>query len=455
MSRESEKLFDAVGRVDDGLIEDVLDGPVKKKRKWLRWTGPAAAVLTVAVLCGVLFGRGGSGYAIALADYPKDINRKEIDFKEYAPALRDYLTASIPALLSGEAGENQVCSPLNVYVELSMLAEATAGNTRAQILALLGAESIETVRERAGLVWRMSYQDEKQGKCVLANSLWLAKDVPYNKETLGTLADDYYVSSYRGEMGSEGYNNALHSWLNAQTGGLLREQAEGLSLDDNTLLALVSTVYFSGKWAKGFSEQGTAPDVFHSAAGDLQCDFMHRVLQDACYWGERFSAISLRFLDMDGCSMWLILPDEGVTPEALLRDEEALDFLSMDRIARGAWEKQKRVEIRLSVPKFDVCGNQELSAALRALGVTDALDPFAADFSPMTDEGVFVSQARHAARVRIDEEGCEAAAYTVLGAPAEAMPPDEEIDFTLDRPFLFAITGTDGLPLFVGLVNQP
>ena len=29
-------------------------------------------------------------------------------------------------------------------------------------------------------------------------------------------------------------------------------------------------------------------------------------------------------------------------------------------------------------------------------------------------------------------------------------------DFVLDRPFLFAVTnGTNGLPLFVGIVNQP
>ncbi len=29
------------------------------------------------------------------------------------------------------------------------------------------------------------------------------------------------------------------------------------------------------------------------------------------------------------------------------------------------------------------------------------------------------------------------------------------MDFVLDRPFLFAITAEDGLPLFVGLVNRP
>ena len=36
-----------------------------------------------------------------------------------------------------------------------------------------------------------------------------------------------------------------------------------------------------------------------------------------------------------------------------------------------------------------------------------------------------------------------------------AEPPEEEIDFTLDRPFLFVITSPDNLPMFVGVVNDP
>ena len=55
----------------------------------------------------------------------------------------------------------------------------------------------------------------------------------------------------------------------------------------------------------------------------------------------------------------------------------------------------------------------------------------------------------------VDEEGVTAAAYTVILAPGASMPPEEEVDFVLDRPFLFAITGVDNLPLFVGLVNRP
>ena len=95
--------------------------------------------------------------------------------------------------------------------------------------------------------------------------------------------------------------------------------------------------------------------------------------------------------------------------------------------------------------------------ALRALGVTDVFDAGKADFSPLTDkaDSIFLSQAKHSARVTIDEEGVVAAAYTVMVACGAALPPDERVEFTLDRPFLFAVTGESGEILFAGIVNTP
>ena len=82
------------------------------------------------------------------------------------------------------------------------------------------------------------------------------------------------------------------------------------------------------------------------------------------------------------------------------------------------------------------------------------------DFSNLTSMeeklgGIFVSKVNHSARVKIDEKGCEAAAYTVMMMTNSAMPPKEEVDFILNRPFLFVITGEDGLALFIGIVNEP
>ena len=59
---------------------------------------------------------------------------------------------------------------------------------------------------------------------------------------------------------------------------------------------------------------------------------------------------------------------------------------------------------------------------------------------------------QHAVKV---VEGIDAAAYTMMLYCGSPMPPDEEIDFVLDRPFLFVIESNDGLPLFVGVVNEP
>ena len=69
-------------------------------------------------------------------------------------------------------------------------------------------------------------------------------------------------------------------------------------------------------------------------------------------------------------------------------------------------------------------------------------------------DGIFITGAQHGVRVAIDEEGCIAAAYTVITMGTESAPPEyERVEFTVDRPFLFVIRSEVGLPLFVGVVN--
>ena len=274
----------------------------------------------------------------------------------------------------------------------------------------------------------------------------------YSKATLNILAQNYFASSYSGEMGSRGYNEALRKWLNDQTGGLLRQQAGQLSMDPDTVMTLASTVFFKGTWSDEFKKGDTYPETFHGPGGDETCDFMHMErMQGQYYWAERFSAVVKHFTN--GRAMWFILPDEGVSMEELVNDPKLVSFLSSERYERFG---SKDMYINLSVPKFDVDSDLDLREPLRALGVTDAFELGTADFSPLTqDTGVYVSRVQQAARVQIDEEGCTAAAYIAIVGAGAAAPPTERIDFVLDRPFLFAITYLDQLPLFVGIVNDP
>ena len=62
----------------------------------------------------------------------------------------------------------------------------------------------------------------------------------------------------------------------------------------------------------------------------------------------------------------------------------------------------------------------------------------------------------HGARLKIDEEGCEGAAYTVVSEKqGAAMPSGDRVELKLDRPFVFVLTNNDNVPLFVGIVHNP
>lgn len=471
-----DDLLDAVGEIGEEKIQRAHE-PVKRRSAWRKWMGPVAAVLAVAVLVGVLldpFGSSGptvnASYVIAEAEYPDmtpyPTNDRAGNFSEQydawwqdvrsrmgmrgTDALGAFCGDAARQYLSGAGAENRVVSPLNVYMALAMLAELTDGESRAQLLTLLRAEDIETLRAQATELWNASYRDDGVSSSLLASSVWLDRDVDFVPETMQTLADVYYASSYRGEMGSDGFNEALRAWLNENTGGLLAEQAAGVELDAETLLALATTVYFRAKWANEFLARNTEPGTFHAPGGDRTCDMMHGGA-NAYYWGEHFSAVT-RGLDAMMGAMYFILPDEGVSVDELLSDDEALRFLQKP----GSWENVAYPRVRLTLPKFDVVSDLDLIAGLKTLGVTDVFNAQASDFTPMTrDMPAYVSKAEHAARVTVDEEGVVAAAYTVMAATGSGMPPEDEIDFLLDRPFLFVITGTTGLPLFVGVVNNP
>ena len=92
------------------------------------------------------------------------------------------------------------------------------------------------------------------------------------------------------------------------------------------------------------------------------------------------------------------------------------------------------------------------------MGLTKIFERFGNDFSPSveSDIPVYLQSINQDTRVSIDEEGVIAASYIELNFGAgSAMPPEEIIDFVLDRPFLFAITSGEGVPLFMGTVNTP
>lgn len=444
-----EKLAEALNEINDNFIAEAAT--VKKRRKFF----PLAAVAAILVIVIVWWSVGSpiiTAKAISLADYD---NAYRPGFGEAAAcgdALASFFVSSISQVLSGSGEENKAFSPMNLYMALAVTAELSGGD--GQILSLLGAESLDVLREQANLVWNATYQDSNN-PCLLANSLWLDNDLSYEQATMDILADHYFTSVYQGNFGSAATNWAIASWLNGQTKNLLRDASDNISLNPETVFALYATIYFQAKWNKEFSASWNTEELFHAPGGDVTCTYMNKQkTQGMYYWGDSFGAITLSL--KNGSQMWLILPDEGKSVDDVLASVDLSKTLFGTENA-GEQENSKAVFINLSLPKFDIRSSGDLKDDLRQMGVTDVFDREKADFNAIlrTEGEVWLSAVNQATRVCIDEKGVTAASYIEIPAAGAAAPPDDTIDFILDRPFLFVVTNHYGLPLFAGVVNQP
>ena len=466
-------LHNAMNEIGD---RHLAEAATYKKRKYLPWLGAIAAVLAVVlVLNFVKSPMAIRAEALSLAGESRAMERPDRtrypDPDQWYEELRvwsaqneqrsgvcssslngmqSFLTDTCREFLSG-GEENLLYSPINTYIGLALAAEMTASSTRGQLLRLLGVENVEALRTQVSAMWESVYRDNGKEISTLANSIWLDSSLHPRQEVMDVLAYHYYCSAYRQALSGKQAARDIAAWLNNNTGGFLKQYTDGYALPEETVLALYSTIYFQSKWDDEFRATNNTQAVFHAPGRDYECTFMNAKLRQMdYYWGESFGAVSLGL--KNGSRMWLILPDPGKTPADVLAQG---DYMRMVTGGYNQWEDRQYSKVNLSLPKFDISAQTKLKDGLRNLGVTDLFDMDKADFSVSLAEPAFITAVNQSVRVAVDETGVRAAAYIELEGAGAAAPPEEIVDFVLDRPFLFVITNQDRIPLFAGVVNEP
>ena len=477
---KKEDLFECLSEIDEKEVFKAGSYQVKSapQRGWLKWAALAACAV-IAIAVGIfMFSHKGKknddgypdGVTKVMALYPKPLSvyssyEDYVQSPEYASwrsnmrekiknstlinnRIYDYYLSLMGYMLEAE-DENTVCSPLNAYIAFSVLAEVSAGNSREQILKALGVEDISELRSNIKTLWESNYADTPSVKSILANSLWLKKGYPVNNDELDILTKEYYTSFFEGDPTSKDMNEALKVWTDKNTGGLLKKHIDNLELDPTMVFTIMSTIYFEADWVKQFLTTDTEKETFHGTQGDTEVDMMHRENQIMhAYVSDNFTEVSLGLAESG--SMIFYLPKEGVDVNELLKDPDIINTLIYD------YEDEKNVtaKVNLSIPKFSVSKKNDLIETMEKLGMTDVLTN--ADFSSLIKNpvGIGVDSATQAAMVEIDEKGVKGAAFTEISTAESEPCADGIIDFVLDRPFMFMITGSDGSVLFAGIVRN-
>lgn len=491
---KTDDLLDVIGDIDDALVEEAGKMKKKKSTRILIW-GAAAACLCIAAAvtffnsplikdkgrdpayettnaqenAGNTAKAGNMKYVAASPDIPEQIMfTEDYDSKQYdeyyeqnRSRLRENATdfnfghffgVTAETVLAEKDGKNKIYSPANLFAALSMLASCTDGETREQVLGVLGAASETEAAETAVKLIKGNYIDNGSRKSLFANSVWTGEKYLLKEDFLHSFSDRYYAPVFKGDALDSDYSIAFTKWLSDATGGFLSKSAKDMGFDPEMALTLASTLYFAANWDTEFLPENNTDGLFRGVASEQNCEFMNQTLSGAYITGDCFGAVAKNI--GGGGDMYFILPEEGVSPEDVIASEDLKDLFFNTRFYKNPDNgKLSYPVIHFSVPKFDVSSDLELKDSLSALGVSDVFDSGKADFSHISDDNLFLSRVRHSARVAIDEQGVTAAAFTVEAVCGAGMPLDE-IYFTLDRPFIFAITGDTGDLLFIGIVNQ-
>ena len=404
------------------------------------------AVLMLALL---LTGCGGGG---SKTDLMKDVKAREISAEPVSENLTD-LDVAVTGLgleLLRRGGEgNVLVSPLSVAYALAMTANGAKGETLEQMESVLGMP-VEMLNF-AFHEYLNALPEGEKNTLHLANSVWFTDKESFtvNQDFLQTNADYYGADIYQTAL-DDTAKNAINGWVKENTHGMIPKILD--QIPESAVMYLVNALAFEAEWRDIYEEDQVRKGTFTTEDGKAQ-------KTELMWSGENFyledegASGFLKFYDDREYAFAALLPNAGVSVEEYAA---SLTGAKLHKMLSGA----ENTPVTAAIPKFETEFDCELSEVLAELGMPDAFDDGAADFSGLgtsTEGNIVISRVLHKTYINVDEKGTKAGAATAVEMTAESaeeyMEPPKEV--TLDRPFLYMIVDCEKwVPLFMGTTME-
>ncbi len=351
---------------------------------------------------------------------------------------------------------NLFYSPYSISLALAMTYAGARGETEQQMADVLRFALPQELLHPAfnaldqALASRGERLNEEQRfRLNIANAIWGQQDFDFLAPFLDTLAENYGAGLRLLDFvkAPEDARQTINRWVEEETEDKIKDLLPAGSISSDTRLVLSNAIYFNAAWMYPFEESVTQDGAFRLLDGSEATVPMMRESERLGYAeGAGLQAVELPYVGGE-LSMVILLPAAGRFEEFV----EALDGRQLDAILAD----MSRVEVQLTMPKFEYESGFRLKDALRRLGMKEAFSGDA-DFSGMTGgRDLFISDVYHKAFVAVDEEGTEAAAATAVVMELTAVA-GRPVEVKVDRPFVFLIRDIDsGAILFLGHVVNP
>ena len=385
---------------------------------------------------------------------PIDLTRAE---QELVTANNDFafnlFRKAGPRMTNGAAGpcftepnKSTILSPISITYALGMLNNGAVGETQAQINKVLGfgetgADGINAFCKK---MLTEAPKLDKLTKVMIANTIYMNQGYQLKPDFV-TKAKDYYDAEPESRNFADGKTmDVINQWASDHTEKMIDKVLDNDEFDPTAVSYLLNAIYFKGAWAEKFDKANTKDEAFINENNqEVQVPMMHQEHEFNYTEDEDCQALCLPYGN-NAYRMTILLPKEGRTVYSLAQK------LTTQTWQRYQWMGTAIVDVKL--PRFESKTNVDLKPVMMALGMPNAFSDYLAEFPHFCNVPTYIGLMKQVARIKLSEEGTEAAAVTVIGMYEKAMPQEpKHVNFHATHPFIYIISEqSTGAIFFIG-----
>ncbi|XP_018545504.1 protein Z-dependent protease inhibitor [Lates calcarifer] len=346
--------------------------------------------------------------------------------------------------------KNIFFSPLSISTSFAALLMASDGVTHEELLRGLNLEQLERADQPELIPQLFQLLNEnitRNGSLKLDQSMALFMRQQFQVEKQ---FEDQIKKFFDADIKTVDFADAkgtvkvINDYIKQKTEDKVTEVIS--SLDAQTQLMLINTIFFQGAWQLPFNPNFTRSAPFYIDNYNIvQVQMMFK--EDKFYTLEdpTLGAKMLKLPYQEGVSMLILLPNKD-TDYTVIDDEiSARKFLNWVRMLR-------KMKLEVNMPKFKMEQSYSLHNLLPDMGMASIFSNAANLTRLSKNSSIKVSEVLHKAVIEVDELGTIAAATTTVGIIPYSLPRT----FIIDRPFFFFIYHEEtNCLLFMGRVIDP
>lgn len=365
------------------------------------------------------------------------------------------------------SGKSFIYSPLSITYVLGMVNDAAVGETEKELEQTLGFHEggIQAVNEYCKKLIDGLPKVDNKVTLNIANAIFLNKGCTLKPQFTQDMQTYYDAKAETLDFKAAETLDHINGWCNEKSNGMIPTILDGV--DPSMVSYLLNAIYFKADWASKFDTKNTKEETFTTESGNSSTDIpmMHQNVLISYLKTDTYSAIILPY----GTGLWnmtVLLPEKGKTTDDVIKEVAQSSILNNPGWCETGGNYFEGYEVDLKLPRFETSSDTDkldtgepnkmkgLISIMQKMGINRAFIDGMAEIPNMCEYPLYIAMMRQKAKIKVNEEGSEAAAVTVAGVTFKsASGPIEypKATFHANRPFVYVIQeASSGVILFVG-----